>query len=105
MRTTCEKCGTPLAPDRDAFICSYECTFFDHCSAELREICPNCGGELVRRPPHSRTRDRDRHAAVRIRAIAKLAVNVLPPAVPRACHGHCTAVEPPRAQGAEGEAP
>jgi hypothetical protein len=32
-------------------ICSFECTFCRHCAdAVLRGRCPNCGGELVRRP-------------------------------------------------------
>ena len=32
----------------EAYICSYECTFCPECTAEMRSICPNCGGELVR---------------------------------------------------------
>ena len=33
------------------WICSFECTFCATCAAEkLAGICPNCGGELVRRP-------------------------------------------------------
>ncbi len=50
MRAACEKCGAPLAADRPAFICSYECTFCPSCAAAMRQICPNCGGELVARP-------------------------------------------------------
>jgi uncharacterized protein len=50
MRTSCERCGTPLEPAGDAAICSYECTFCALCAEELVHICPNCGGELVRRP-------------------------------------------------------
>lgn len=53
LRATCEKCGTRLTPDGDAFICSYECTFCSECSDGLKRICPNCGGELVRRPRRS----------------------------------------------------
>jgi len=30
--------------------CSYECTFCSDCTAAMKSICPNCGGELVRRP-------------------------------------------------------
>jgi len=42
LRPNCECCDRDLAPhSRDAMICSFECTF---CA------CPNCGGELVRRP-------------------------------------------------------
>ena len=50
LRTTCERCAAALTADGAAFICSYECTFCAGCSAELGHDCPNCGGELVRRP-------------------------------------------------------
>jgi hypothetical protein len=50
MRTTCERCATGLALDGEAVICSHECTFCVACGAELEGVCPNCGGELVRRP-------------------------------------------------------
>jgi uncharacterized protein len=51
MRALCEKCESPLAADTpDARICSFECTFCASCAAEMGETCPNCGGELVRRP-------------------------------------------------------
>jgi len=51
MRTSCEKCGVALAADGAAFICSYECTFCEKCATAMKHVCPNCGGELVRRPP------------------------------------------------------
>ena len=50
MRTTCERCGAALAPDGEAAICSYECTFCLPCTDALGSVCPNCGGELLRRP-------------------------------------------------------
>jgi len=51
MRDKCERCGTALATDTDgAVICSYECTFCVACASELGNTCPNCSGELVRRP-------------------------------------------------------
>jgi uncharacterized protein len=50
LRTKCEKCGAPLASDLIAFICSYECTFCDKCALAMHYSCPNCQGELVRRP-------------------------------------------------------
>jgi hypothetical protein len=35
----------------DARICSFECTFCAACAdTRLKGHCPNCGGELVRRP-------------------------------------------------------
>jgi uncharacterized protein len=50
LRDSCERCGTALAPDADARICSFECTFCPACADELAAVCPNCGGELVARP-------------------------------------------------------
>jgi hypothetical protein len=50
MRPICEKCEKPLAHIGIAFVCSYECTFCTECTAEMHGICPNCKGELVRRP-------------------------------------------------------
>jgi hypothetical protein len=32
-------------------ICSFECTFCSDCATRiLQNVCPNCGGEMVRRP-------------------------------------------------------
>ena len=53
LRPNCECCDKDLAPDAlDARICSYECTFCSDCVANRLPggKCPNCGGELVRRP-------------------------------------------------------
>jgi len=52
LRPGCECCDADLAGDSDrAFICSFECTFCADCaSGTLQGRCPNCGGELVRRP-------------------------------------------------------
>lgn len=53
LRPNCECCGKALAPDAaDAMICSFECTFCAQCVGERLPggLCPNCGGELVRRP-------------------------------------------------------
>ena len=51
IRPCCECCGRELdAFSLDARICSFECTFCAACAEKLRGECPNCGGELVRRP-------------------------------------------------------
>lgn len=52
LRPNCECCDKDLPPDSpEAFICSFECTFCRDCmTARLHGRCPNCGGELVRRP-------------------------------------------------------
>ncbi len=50
MRTKCEKCEASIEASSEAYICVYECTFCADCTNEMEEICPNCGGELVRRP-------------------------------------------------------
>ena len=55
LRPNCECCNTDLPGDcADAWICSFECTFCTRCSQEsLQGRCPNCGGELLRRPGRS----------------------------------------------------
>ena len=51
MREKCEKCGKGLTHDSaDAYICSYECTWCGSCTKTMHHTCPNCGGELVKRP-------------------------------------------------------
>jgi uncharacterized protein len=50
MKAECEKCAVSLGLSSQAYICSYECTFCRACSNALVFVCPNCGGELVRRP-------------------------------------------------------
>lgn len=50
MREVCEKCQAQLDPQGTAYICSYECTFCEACAEAMGATCPNCGGELVRRP-------------------------------------------------------
>lgn len=50
MKPNCEKCNAELQQDGIAYVCSYECTYCEECTIKLENICPNCGGELVRRP-------------------------------------------------------
>jgi hypothetical protein len=50
MKENCEKCARALESNDEAYICSYECTFCAECAAEVRFICPNCKGELLKRP-------------------------------------------------------
>lgn len=52
LRPNCECCDRDLPPaSPDARICSFECTFCARCAeGVLAGRCPNCGGELVRRP-------------------------------------------------------
>jgi hypothetical protein len=51
MRGECERCGAALPHGSEsAYICSHECTFCGLCADELAHVCPNCNGELVRRP-------------------------------------------------------
>ncbi|KQV83740.1 DUF1272 domain-containing protein [Rhizobium sp. Root1220] len=52
LRPNCECCDKDLPPDsRKAMICTFECTFCADCAGDvLGGICPNCSGELVRRP-------------------------------------------------------
>ncbi|HKU97029.1 MAG TPA: DUF1272 domain-containing protein [Vineibacter sp.] len=52
LRPNCECCDKDLpngAPD--ALMCTFECTFCATCAeTRLGGRCPNCGGDLVRRP-------------------------------------------------------
>ena len=51
LKPGCECCDIDLpAESPDARICSFECTFCAACAERLSARCPNCGGELVRRP-------------------------------------------------------
>ncbi|HZX52377.1 MAG TPA: DUF1272 domain-containing protein [Pseudomonas sp.] len=53
LRPNCECCDRDLPGDSpDALICSFECTFCRTCASDrLQGVCPNCGGELLSRPP------------------------------------------------------
>lgn len=52
LRPNCECCDRDLPPhSTEAVICSFECTFCSSCAETVLDgLCPNCGGELVRRP-------------------------------------------------------
>lgn len=50
MKKACQKCETELKDHLYAYICVYECTFCTECTKEMKHNCPNCGGELVKRP-------------------------------------------------------
>lgn len=73
METECAGCARDLPTDAEAYVCSYECTFCAECTSRKQNICPNCGGELVRRPRRhnsagsEETGDEDGEAQVRDR--------------------------------------
>jgi hypothetical protein len=52
LRPSCENCDRDLPPESpDAMICTYECTWCRDCVDNvLHGVCPNCGGNLERRP-------------------------------------------------------
>jgi hypothetical protein len=52
LRPNCECCDRDLPPESaDARICTFECTFCADCAEQrFAGVCPNCGGELLRRP-------------------------------------------------------
>ena len=52
LKPNCECCDADLPPDLlSAMICSFECTFCQGCAdGVLKGRCPNCSGELIRRP-------------------------------------------------------
>jgi len=55
MKKQCERCGAPLEEGaNNGWICSFECTFCSACAeGALEGTCPNCKGELVKRPRRS----------------------------------------------------
>ena len=53
MKTECERCDQRLQPDGEAYVCSFECTYCPDCAVKTQCVCPNCGGELVRRARRS----------------------------------------------------
>lgn len=52
LRPNCECCNRDLPPEStEALICTFECTFCVECATTILDrVCPNCGGELLRRP-------------------------------------------------------
>lgn len=52
LKPNCEACDRDLPPESgEARICSFECTFCASCAeGVLNGSCPNCGGNLERRP-------------------------------------------------------
>jgi len=52
LRPNCECCDKDLPNGAiDALICTYECTFCASCAERnFAGRCPNCGGDLLRRP-------------------------------------------------------
>jgi len=50
MKSECERCGSALNADAEAYICSYECTFCPACASGMHGVCANCGGDLSQRP-------------------------------------------------------
>jgi len=52
LKPNCECCDRDLPPaTTEAMVCTFECTFCADCARQRFEgVCPNCGGELVRRP-------------------------------------------------------
>lgn len=52
LKPNCECCDVDLPPDSlEARSCSFECTFCKDCADTVFQgVCPNCGGELLRRP-------------------------------------------------------
>ncbi|HET7723867.1 MAG TPA: DUF1272 domain-containing protein [Propionibacteriaceae bacterium] len=52
LRPNCECCDVDLPPSApDAMICTFECTWCAACVEEcLHGVCPNCGGNIERRP-------------------------------------------------------
>jgi ribosomal protein S18 acetylase RimI-like enzyme len=54
FRRECGRCARSLTEDAPAYLCANECTFCATCYRKLAYVCPNCSGELVRRPRPNR---------------------------------------------------
>jgi len=65
MKTECEGCARTLQDDGEAYTCSYDCTFCADCAARSQKVCPNCAGELVRRPRRRISADSQETATTR----------------------------------------
>ncbi|MGK3647901.1 DUF1272 domain-containing protein [Pseudarthrobacter enclensis] len=51
IRPNCECCDRDIAPSAEAYICTFECTWCPECVDRFpNRSCPNCGGDLQRRP-------------------------------------------------------
>ena len=52
LKPNCECCDRDLpAASAEARICSFECTFCCDCAErKFQGVCPNCSGDLVKRP-------------------------------------------------------
>jgi ribosomal protein S18 acetylase RimI-like enzyme len=57
FRRECGRCHITLTEDGPAYVCARECTFCPTCFRQLHYVCPNCDGELVRRPRPGPQRD------------------------------------------------
>ncbi len=55
MKAQCERCEAPTPLTGVAYICSFECNFCESCTLDMQNICPNCAGELLRRPTRLKT--------------------------------------------------
>ncbi|MFK7962345.1 MAG: DUF1272 domain-containing protein [Burkholderiaceae bacterium] len=82
LKPNCECCDVDLPPAAEnALICTFECTFCTDCAdRHFNWVCPNCSGELVKRPirppkmlvkhPASTERVSKSHAACEAQAAA-----------------------------------
>jgi ribosomal protein S18 acetylase RimI-like enzyme len=50
FRSDCLRCHGALTDDGPAYHCAQDCTYCASCARTIRFVCPNCGGEVVRRP-------------------------------------------------------
>jgi len=80
LRPNCECCDRDLPGDSlDAMICSFECTFCSACATRtLGFRCPNCGGELTRRPART-GKNLEKYPAARERRRTRAAATALSP--------------------------
>jgi hypothetical protein len=68
LRPNCECCDSDLVADSTAYICTFECTFCENCTVNrYKHVCPNCQGNLERRPIRPKERlDQDPASTERV---------------------------------------
>lgn len=50
FKEACDGCDQHISWVDTAFVCDHECTWCPECAEGYAMVCPNCSGELRKRP-------------------------------------------------------